>query len=305
MPLTRLLPIILIVACESSAQKNMNSVSTDWDQFSEYWYQGEAELSSYELRQARYGEIRDGKAVLVFVTEPFSKSKQVKLDNPGDAGEDKVNVMKLNFSKKFTTGIYPYSMMTSSFVPVSYDKYPDALKVTTTSQEWCGHTFTQLNHFGKDYRFRQFSYFESEGDVEKNIKNEWLEDEFWQRLKINPKLLPTGEINLLPSTMYLRLSHKDPEVVLATASLQKTDSSAFHPDQHYLYTLTHGDRKMQIYFGVAFPYLIYGWEETYLTGFGGKKEMTTSAKRINTIKSPYWKKNSTEDEYLRKELGLE
>jgi len=85
------------------------------DEFKNYWYAGKAELSSYKLQQARYGEIHSGTAVLVFVTEDFSKSKQVKLDHPENAGNDKLPVLKLNFTKKFVTGIYPYSMMMSAF----------------------------------------------------------------------------------------------------------------------------------------------------------------------------------------------
>jgi hypothetical protein len=40
--------------------------------FEKYWFNGEAELSSFQLTQARYGELREGKAVMIFVTEPFS-----------------------------------------------------------------------------------------------------------------------------------------------------------------------------------------------------------------------------------------
>jgi hypothetical protein len=42
------------------------------DPFNEYWYQGKAEITSYDLQQARYGENREGSAVLVFVSEDFS-----------------------------------------------------------------------------------------------------------------------------------------------------------------------------------------------------------------------------------------
>jgi len=45
------------------------------EEFGAYWYQGKAELTSYTLEQARYGEVHPGEAVLVFVTEDFSKSK--------------------------------------------------------------------------------------------------------------------------------------------------------------------------------------------------------------------------------------
>ncbi len=43
--------------------------------FKQTWYAGKAELSTYNLQQARYGEIRNGEAVLIFVTEDFSTNK--------------------------------------------------------------------------------------------------------------------------------------------------------------------------------------------------------------------------------------
>ena len=111
--------------------------------FKDYWYQGLAEITAYRLEQARYGEIRQGHASLVFVTEPFSKRKQVKLDNPSAARNDQIPILKLNLTKKFKTGIYPYSMMSSTFTPVQAAPNAHALKITGTSQEWCGQTFMQ------------------------------------------------------------------------------------------------------------------------------------------------------------------
>nr|MBC8451166.1 hypothetical protein [Planctomycetota bacterium] len=57
--------------------------------------------------QARYGEVHAGQAVLIFVTEDLSRSKQVKLDSVAGAGDDRVPVLKLNLTKKFDTGVYP------------------------------------------------------------------------------------------------------------------------------------------------------------------------------------------------------
>jgi len=180
-----LLIIVGIVSCGTSVSQQPGSQKPE--NFDDYWYAGKAEISSYELEQARYGEIHKGTSVLIFVTEPFSKSKQVKLDNSRDESEDNVSVMKLNMNKKFLTGIYPYSMMMSTFTPVSYNEYPDPFKVTTSSQEWCGHTFMQLNLKEKNYRLRGFSYFESEGDVDLNVKNVIMEDELWTRIRLNPE----------------------------------------------------------------------------------------------------------------------
>lgn len=299
--------ILSLVACaptNSQDKKPINQPAEKPVNFNDYWYAGEAEITSYQLEQARYGEIHSGEAVLVFVTEPFSKSKQVKLDNWRDESEDNVSVMKLNMTKKFLTGIYPYSMMMSTFTPVSYDQHPDPFKVTTSSQEWCGHTFMQLNLQEKNYRLRGFSYFESEGDVDKTVSNVILEDELWTRLRFNPENLPLGKVEILPSTFYLRLRHQQTNPQMANASKLDVHTSEFSDDPHSIYILEYDNRKLSIYYEKEFPFAILGWEETYMSGFGNPERLTTKAKRINTIKSAYWGKNNNKDRELRKELGL-
>ena len=101
---------------------------------------------------------------MIFVTEDFSKSKQVKLDDSEKAGDDKVNVLKMNFTKNFVTGIYPYSMMLSAFTPIRKDQLHNTLKVTMSSQEWCGQVYAQANLKNKGYTITGHSYFEKEGD---------------------------------------------------------------------------------------------------------------------------------------------
>ncbi len=93
-------------------------IPPDAQAFEGYWSKGQAEITSYVLDQSRYGEIHPGNAVLIFVTEDFSRSRQVKLDRPERAGEDRARVLKLNLTKKFATGVYPYSLMSSVFTPL-------------------------------------------------------------------------------------------------------------------------------------------------------------------------------------------
>ena len=69
-------------------------------EFKTYWYSGQAEITSYKLQQARYGELRNGTAVLVYVTEDFLPETQVKADN---YSEDNIPVLKLNATKNFNT----------------------------------------------------------------------------------------------------------------------------------------------------------------------------------------------------------
>ena len=272
---------------------------------SEYWYQGKAEITSYALSQARYGEIHEGTAVTVFVTEPFSRKKQVKLDHAQAAGDDAVDVLKLNLTKSFTTGIYPYSMMTSVFSPITdFDgksgNYEHALKVTTSSQEWCGHTFTQINKEDDGYRVDDKSYFESEGDVISHVENAWLEDELWSCLRQNPKKLPVGEFDILPSTMSLRLRHREVSTIKATARFAiLQDNTEYHVEFE-------DDRKLIISYIDEAPFQIIGWTETYVSGFGpSATRLTTTAKRLETNMLDYWNLNKTEDIQYREMLKLD
>ena len=291
------------VSCGSGVANNeYPSLDAPGDEFNNYWYQGQAEISSYVLKQARYGEIRTGTAVLVFVTEDFSRSKQVKLDRPQPAGSDVAKVMKLNFTKKFNTGIYPYSMMQSVFTPVDVLDAPHSLKVTTSSQEWCGHTFTQLNLEPQSYAVKSYSYFETEGDQQEKLDKALLEDEIWNRIRIAPDQLPTGTFEIIPSTLTQRLRHTPFEVLKVTASLE-----AYGQDQMvYELNYSQSGRTMKIFFEKPFPYGIQGWEETYRDGYGANaQELTTTAVLDKTIKSAYWTKNSNADAHLRKELNLD
>jgi len=250
-------------------------------------------LSSYELKQSRYGEIRDGEVVLVFVTEPFSKSKHVKLDNPKAAGKDKVSVMKLNNVRKFNTGIYDYTIMTSTFTPISLNEHPHTLKSTTSVQEWCGLTYTQLNLEDNKYNLKQFSYFESEGDEEKKINVALLEDELLSRIRINNGQLPEGEIDLIPSTIHSRLSHQGMNPAKANISKSATEDLISYEIKY----LTQ-DRKITIEVEGKFPYKILAWTED------NGKGLVTTAKLKKSINAPYWSQNSVADEALRKELLL-
>lgn len=266
--------------------------------FGSHWYQGEAEVTSYTLEQARYGEMREGKAVLVYVTEDFSKKKQVKLDDPYSAGEDRVNVLKLNMTKNFTTGIYPYSMMMSVFTPIYGNEH--TLKVTTSSQEWCGHTFTQLNLRDEAYRIQLRSYFESEGDQTVDLDRVLLEDEIWTKIRLTPDALPTGSLQIIAGTFYQRLGHTALQVEQAEARLETAQNG------EKAYTLTYPERTLTIRFKAAFPHEIMGWEETYTDGFGpNAQRLTTRAVRDESMMVDYWTRNSNADIELRNALNLD
>ena len=63
--------------------------------FNKLWYDGNAEISVYDLVETRYGEKRDGKRVMVFVTEPLRTKSLIKPDSKL-RDKDKIEVIKLN-----------------------------------------------------------------------------------------------------------------------------------------------------------------------------------------------------------------
>ncbi|MEO1032489.1 MAG: septum formation inhibitor Maf [Bacteroidota bacterium] len=260
-------------------------------EFKAYWYAGEAEITSYKLEQARYGELRDGTAVLVFVTEDFLPKAQVKADH---YSKSNTPVLKLNATKNFNTGIYPYSIMQSTFYPVANNAH--ALKVSASIQEWCGQVYTQINN-RTSFEVMSHSYFQSEADQHFNIEKTWTENELWTKLRIDPKSLPTGEIHIVPSLEFIRLRHKDIRAYSAFANLDAGTYTITYPEL---------SRTLKIDFNPEFPYDISGWEETTKSGFGASaKTLTTKATKLESIKSAYWGKNSNTDESLRKTLKLQ
>jgi len=264
--------------------------------FKAYWYNGEAEVSSYTLEQARYGELRQGLAVLIYVTEPFLKKEQVKADRakPGD-----INVLKLNYTKKFHTGLYPYSIMTSTFMPTKQQGH--ALKVSSSMQEWCGHVYTQLKNRDQ-FEIRSHSYFEGEADKSYDLEKTWLEDELWTLIRIAPEELPVGEIQIIPAMEAARLKHSDFKAYTAQLSLTESIGGTL------TYTIQYPElnRNLSIQFEKAAPHKILGWQEQFRSGFGSKaKVLTTKATLKKTLLTPYWTKNKNADGQLRQELLLD
>ena len=280
----------------STATTAAARASFDAARFGKYWYQGKAELTRYELDQARYGEMHKGDAVLIFVTEPFLPDKQVKLEE-GDPSRG-ITVLKLNSVRKFFTGIYPYSLMTSTFTPVDFSR-TRTLKVASSSQEWCGLTFTQLNLRNDRFEGALRSYFEAEGDRQFEFAPAWLEDELWTRIRLAPETLPVGRVQVVPGLQYARLWHKAVRAETAQASLRSDGRESV-----YQIDYTAIPRRLAIRFDGEFPYKIVGWEETQPGAFDGSPLLTTKAVAKATLLLDYWTRHKNADAHFRKDLGL-
>ncbi|NND77969.1 MAG: hypothetical protein HKN39_07275 [Flavobacteriales bacterium] len=293
---------LILASCASKTPEAMPTIVEQNKEFNTYWYTGKAEVNVYDIEQARYGELRNGKAVRIFVTEDFLLNKQVKKESM--TTEPSASVLKMNFLNKFPTGIYDYSMMSSVFTPVDMSRFKKTVKVSMSSQEWCGHVWSQLNLDKDQYEFTGHSYFEKEGEQEYYMDYAFLEDEIWTRMRLNPLGLPQGNIKIIPSLMHTRLLHYDAEPLNAIAGLTLKVNDDSH--EFYVYTVKYENgRELQVHAHSQFPYRITYWEDSYESGFGpNKKRLTTKATLKKSVKEPYWGQNSNADEHLRQEIGL-
>lgn len=293
-------PVFLIVAfllfgvsCKNNDTTNEDKVADSnikyrnlSQEFKDYWYAGEAEITSYTLQQARYGEIREGHAVLIYVTEDFLQTEQVKADTQSP---ENISVLKLNATKNFNTGIYPYSIMQSTFYPLSTKEH--AIKISSSVQEWCGQTYVQLNNRTK-FEINLHSYFQGEADQNIQLEKVILENELWTQLRINPNELPTGDLQIIPSFEFISLKHVELRPYKANATLTINSYTIEYPEL---------DRALTINFDKKFPFEILSWSETFKSGL---EKLTTSATKLASIKSSYWNKNSNKDAILRDSLKL-
>ncbi|MBK8503388.1 MAG: hypothetical protein IPL46_14930 [Saprospiraceae bacterium] len=304
--LLAMLPLLL-PSCDSITEKvgSARAVPIHFnqdDEWRDHWYDGNAEVNVYETKQARYQDIHPGKTVLIFVTEDFLSDKQVKNENYSD--KTSTSVLKTNLIRKFDTGVYDYSIMTSVFTPVDHKAFPKTLKITTSSQDWCGQSFMQLNHEQNKYRVRQYSYFEKEGDQNFTVDDLMNEDEIFNQIRFDPDLLPTGSKNMLPGTAFSRLKHiefKSYPVTLTKDTYTGTDFTGKNPEV-YKIVFPDFDRTLEIIYESKFPFQILGWTDTYAALSGEK--LTSISKMISSKRMPYWSKHNLEDSHLRAEIGL-
>jgi len=269
-----------------------------------YWSDGKAEIASYDLMQYRYGELRQGELVQVMVPEDFLIDKQVK--NESNKRNHSARVLKRIEIRQFNTGIYQYNMSTSIFTPFDRDRHGKSIKLSASSQEWCGSTYAQFNKKGVNYKSILHSYFEKEADQNTRIKNALLEEEFFTLIRINPEDLPLGNMQLIPSQVVSRFLHLPLRAYSAVVSVGEYSGGDFNgTDLKYLgIEYPELQRNLTIVYKSGAPHIIHGWTDSYPSPFTG--EMQSSKAILKThIKEPYWKLNGVSDAEWRGTLGLD
>jgi hypothetical protein len=290
--------LVFYLMTRSCSTDDILMVSGQEYQIDPFWNNGKADIAGYELSQQRYGEMRNGEVVLVFVKEPFHQGRQIKASK--NSGENIIPVMKLNQIRRFTTGIYDYQLMTSVFTPPTKDNRIQSLKLSHSTQEWCGQSYLQLNHLASKnmYKSNTFSYMGEQSDLKDRFQVDLLEDEIFNLIRLEPDLLPTGKFRILPAANHLRLMHIPVRSFDATGTIKEgTNGMLF-----YIVEIPEISRTVKFWFDADGTHIIRGWKE-YYPGVDGEMRYTKASLKGRMV-TPYWEQNGKRYEELREELNL-
>jgi len=288
-----LLAVVLAVLCATAADAR--------SPFDQTWYDGRAELDGYRLVVSRYGENRNATAVMIFVTEPFSRSQHVKLDDANANPSDTFTALKLNLVRDFQTGIYDYNTMVSLFVRA---QSMEPVKLAFSSMEWCGQVYSEMIFGKKEIRGTYASYFEGEsGPIMMGRPPAGVtEDELFIALRgLHEDYLAPGAstvVPYLPGVFYARLSHHRLEWTQATVARATQDESITVPAGTFD-TMRHDvhiadGRNGVFHIESAYPHRIIKW--SLPPDVGGE---LTGSTRLE-----YWKLHGEGDQKYLMELGL-
>ena len=276
--------------------------------FEARWHDGRAELDGYRYTITRYGQPRHGQAVMIYVTEPWSLSKRVKVEDASRNPADVFDVLKLNIVRDFQTGIYDYNTMASLFVRTQ-DFSP--VQLTFTSAEWCGNVYAKVLFDEDRVSETLFSYFEDESGTKwvARPREGVSQDALFVLLRgLKSPFLNPGESRTMPllsGILESRLRHQPLAWSKADVVREMKPVSVEVPAGNWSNAVYYevkakdgrtgrfwiepdGDRRI----------LKWSWTEP------GQGEASESGELSGTLRTAYWKENGEGNQKLLRQLGL-
>lgn len=308
---SRLTLILSLIVASTSvfaliADRGVTPELTHDEAFWKHWNDGNAELSGYDLTFPRYGAPRKGSAIAIFVKEPFSNQRRVKANEQKKG--DTFDVMKMNLVHDFSTGVYDYNLMTSSFAalaPFGNQRSGEIAKVSFSAQEWCGHTWAQLIFRPDRVEETVHSYFDGEETAARRlpIKETALSEDAllsWARGMVLPVVEPghSASAEILGSALRSRLLHKNVDWKNATFARAKETTTTkvpagTFPTRRATVEIANG-LKWEFDVEANFPHRVIAWQSSD----GERAELIASARL------PYWKMNGPGFERELSKFGL-
>jgi len=303
-----------LAACGAAPAAVPRAPSAPPPTFESHWQDGRAELAGYRYHVTRYGQRREGRCAMITVTEPFSASKHVKVDDPAANPPDTFEALKLNLVRHFQTGIYDYNTIVSLFTR-SRDFAP--VKVAFSCAEWCGQVYEEdiFGSQGISGFFR--SYFENESaNIRLPARGGGVEeDDLFILLRgLRGDYLPPGgtrSVALFPSPFIRRLAHRPAGWVAADIGRAPQPQRVVVPAGTFdavLYTVRVEDgRTGRFWIEVLYPHRILRWAWTAVPGKGTGRmagDGLDEGELIRSARLPYWRLNQPGDESYLREIGL-
>jgi len=276
--------------------------------FWKHWGDGQAELAGYDLQFPRYGQMRKGTAVTIFVSETFSNRLRVKADAGKHPASDQFPVMKLNLIRDFSTGIYDYNTMLSAFSalsPVNGRSAGALTKLSFSSQEWCGQVYSQLLFDKAKLRFDTHSYFDGEADARGGLENpaDGLSEDallLWARGLAAPAIAPGGElkVQMLTSLEVARHLHQPlvwrPALLARSAKSHSLEVPAGRFEVESYTCKISGARSWTIEIEKAAPHRLIRW----------RADDGREGRLVGTARMKYWQLNGEGGQKALAKLGL-
>lgn len=152
---------ILVCATKATSQPLEVLIDQSWAKQS-LWEDGLAEIAVYQGEQVIYGKSRPHSLRLITVKEDFNADLYVKADWPYSPDKPIFPVLKQNQVATIETPNYPYHYMASVFFKRD-NMNAGAVKLTTSSQEWCGITSKEFAIYSKVPTQTFISYWDGQG----------------------------------------------------------------------------------------------------------------------------------------------
>jgi hypothetical protein len=299
--------LVVLLAADGFAARDTDMPAYG-DTFWRTWGDGQGEIATYRGTRDRYGEVRDTEVVVITVTEDFSFEKRVKADPGKHPPRDVFPVVKQNVNERFTTGVYPYSLMTSAFVSLSSDAgvaRGTPAKVSFSAQEWCGHVYHQVLFDEKRARESLHSYFDGEEDRLSTLPHPAggvVEDTLllWARGLASPALSvgESREVPFMPALRHARLEHFPLAWTTAQLTVKREPTRITVP----LGTFDVEVREVVLAGGRTLRFFVEREGARRIIRFDDGEDTVSL---VAATRMPYWQRHANADLPLRARLGLD
>ncbi len=260
---------------EENLEMNTEENPTTMDQ-SDYWVNKATEVSTYTLSQSRYGQKREGYAVLTTSVDRLDSRTGLATEKDNEWG---VEVLKTSLVKQHTTGVMDNTISSSCYTPLDNGASSFANKLVSSVHNWQSTWLTQFNLKGNRFSVQTFGHEKPLGDKSYELPAVFLLDEVFAIIRINPQLLPTGKFQAVPFLEQCYFNQLDADLEPFESLLNEL------PDEGVTeYILKSGKYIFKVVFQTEFPHQIESWTEFEVDQKGIPiTSSVTRAKRLRTM----------------------